>query len=324
MQPYFILNNEKQPQPNPDLYPYVSTKISSTSTADSYAPYYPYQDDEEYSREKMDANFITRFGSMGLDDKMNLAGKEATEPRRHVSELPYNLPPKVYPKLSYSPYQKLENPEPQSNPRSFLSTTEVPSITPPGLIPSMNANATPYVPYNNTITRQSTSNLSQHLNPIPLYPVPQYYSYQPEMVPYPVLYGYYNYPETHVKPEPRRFFSSKKQTSSALVEQPATIYTELSEKAIMLVKEYERSGDCTKLKGEVNNIAKVQSGSRFLQNELDKSNPEFLTFILQEVILTSNSIRLMLPSLNFWLITSATTSAKNFLSNVIQPKGNIF
>eukprot|EP00826_Nyctotherus_ovalis_P064851 TRINITY_DN9521_c0_g1_i4.p1 TRINITY_DN9521_c0_g1~~TRINITY_DN9521_c0_g1_i4.p1 ORF type:complete len:276 (-),score=58.04 TRINITY_DN9521_c0_g1_i4:1019-1846(-) len=275
MQPYFIPTNDSS-----DSYPFVSTKISSTSTADSYAgpsSFSNYLESSEEPEDRVDPDLLMRFNSLGLDDDE----EQSAGPRRHASgTLPVRPPPKVRLKLSHGPLQLTGSFKAPRNPRNTLSSSKVvnSSLAPPGLmLPPQNPSF--YIPY-------STNSLPQFVGTVPMCSMPQYYVWQPEIVPISVVY---DYPKPHCKPEPRRFFSSKKQVFPLVTEPLTTFNTELSEKAIMLIKEYERTGNFKRLEGEIANLAKIQSGSRFLQKEVEKAGTEFFNFILQQVLPIPNS-----------------------------------
>lgn len=272
MHPYFPPTGSSS-QSNPDPYPFATPKISSTSTADSYAPPSAYAEDL-----KDDPELLRRIGSLNLSDPNYTAAAfegQGIEPRRHASELVRSGPGvKVRPKLSHGPLHEPANDKAPRNPRNiFSSSKELGSPAfPPGLRPPMGRNPQ-YAPY-------SSNNVTQFVGGIPLCTVPQYI-YQAEILPVPVMYGYYS--EIPRRPEPRRYFSSKKQVLPPGAEPSASIHTELSERSIMSMKMYEKTGDYKKLEGEICNIAKVQRGSRFLQKELEKADSKFLDFILSEV-----------------------------------------
>jgi len=272
---------------------YVSAKGSSTSTADSFidsSHYYGYLDNycEDSEGKGIDPDLLMRFNSLGLDDLDNEEDKapQGIAPRRHASEmLALKQPNKMRPKLSHDLLHLTENFEAPRNPREAHSFSKAVMSKgfgsvgePPGLMPPTIQNPPLYIPY-------STNGLPQFVGSVPMCSMPQYYVCQPEIVPVPVMYSYIDYPKVPCKPEPRRFFSSKKQVYPLLIKPFISTNTELSEKAIMLIKEYEKSGDYKKLAGEVGNLAKVQSGSRFLQKEIEKGGSEFFHFILQEVTL---------------------------------------
>lgn len=61
---------------------------------------------------------------------------------------------------------------------------------------------------------------------------------------------------------------------------------ENEEDIVTLINEFETKGhDLLVLKGKVTELALTQTGSRFLQKQLTRSSPEFITFILQEVFI---------------------------------------
>jgi hypothetical protein len=274
------------------MQPY-SIPTDDTSTADSYASSSPHYGDlasycEESENERTDPDLLMRFNSLGLNDLDNEESKEVSgiTPRRHASEMvPPKQPIKVRPKLSHGPLHLAESFKTPRNPRETYSSSKAVTSAgfgtvgrPPGLMPPTAQSQPLYTPY-------SANNLPQFVGSIPMCPVPQYYVCQPEIVPVPVMYGYIDYPKVPCKPEPRRFFSSKKQVYPLLTEPSTTTSTELSETTIMLLKEYEKSGDYKKLAGKIGNLAKLQSGSRFLQKQVEKAGSEFFYFILQEVTL---------------------------------------
>eukprot|EP00826_Nyctotherus_ovalis_P057726 TRINITY_DN7901_c0_g1_i1.p1 TRINITY_DN7901_c0_g1~~TRINITY_DN7901_c0_g1_i1.p1 ORF type:complete len:309 (+),score=21.01 TRINITY_DN7901_c0_g1_i1:71-997(+) len=254
-------------------YPFATPKISSTSTADSCALPSAYAEDL-----KDDPELLRRFGSLNLDDLDYTAAAfegQGIEPRRHASELIRSgSGVKVRPKLSHGPLQGTANDKGLRSPRNIFSSTKDlgSSAFPPGLRPLMGRNP-PYAPY-------SSNNVTQFIGGIPLCTMPQYI-YQPEILSVPMVYGYYS--EVPRRSEPRRYFSSKKQLLLLGSEPSTSLHAELSEKSLMSMKMYEKTGDYKKLEGEICSIAKVQRGSRFLQKELDKADSEFLKFILNEV-----------------------------------------
>jgi hypothetical protein len=269
----------KQSSSNLDQYYCVTPKISPTSTANSCTPvsgYYEYLEDNKGD----DPDLLMRFNVLGLDDLDSEQVVGGSNPRRHASE---SLHPrstvKVRPKLSHGPLQENTSFRAPKNPRNTFSSKEISSTSiPPGLRPPRNPSL--FVPY-------SSNNVTQYMRPVPVCTMPQY------LVPSPVVYSYYH--RLPDKPEPRRYFST--QVFPAHSKSPINTNTELSEKAILLIKEYERSGDYKKLAGEISNLAKIQSGSRFLQSEIEKSDAEFFDFILKEVNLMLY-IRLTIHSMN--------------------------
>lgn len=56
------------------------------------------------------------------------------------------------------------------------------------------------------------------------------------------------------------------------------------ESIVAIIKEFEdRGSDTTALKGKIPGLAVTQTGSRFLQKQLTKASPSFVSFVLQEV-----------------------------------------
>lgn len=289
MQPYLLPTNDSYAPTDMHIetYPFVTTKNSSTSTADSYTDpsnFYGYEDVQE---ERTDPDLLMRFNSLGLNELDDEDEKIAQTPgpHRHASEIvslkeTFEVPSKLpHGSLQFTGSFKVPR-----NPHNTFASSKVltSNIAPPRLVSPTIQNTPLYIPY-------STNNLSQSMSTIPLCSVPQYYVCQPEFVHIPMMYGYYDYAKVTPKPEPRKFLSSKKQAyplrSPTVSELPATVCTELSEKAVTLIKEYERSGDYVILAGEIGKLAKVQSGSRFLQKEVEKADNEFLLFMLKEVCL---------------------------------------
>jgi hypothetical protein len=59
---------------------------------------------------------------------------------------------------------------------------------------------------------------------------------------------------------------------------------ENEEDVIAVIKEFEeKNNDESVLVGRMSSLAQTQTGSRFLQKQLNKANPLFISFILQEV-----------------------------------------
>lgn len=54
---------------------------------------------------------------------------------------------------------------------------------------------------------------------------------------------------------------------------------------VEMIREFEDGGsDTSALKGKVSGLALTQTGSRFLQKQLTKASPSFVTFVLEEVL----------------------------------------
>ena len=106
MQSYFI----KQTSSELDQYLYITPKVSSTSTADSYTPisgYYDCLEDTKEDTKEDDHDLLMKFNSLGLDELDNEEVNESSGPHRDASELLHSEPTvKVRPKLSYGPLQE--------------------------------------------------------------------------------------------------------------------------------------------------------------------------------------------------------------------------
>ena len=126
--------------------------------------------------------------------------------------------------------------------------------------------------------------------------MPQPAGYYPTYMNYPQMYTsqpimqYYQPP---VQFSPQALPQKKKAVSkpSKFKPQPETEKFERGEhKAVnedyilSVIKEYlENDNDVDALKGKLVNLALTQTGSRFLQKQLTKANPGFVSFVLQEV-----------------------------------------
>lgn len=274
MQPHFF---SSQSSTNLDQQSFVNPKISSTSTAESYTGQYGYSEDIKGE----DPDLIMRFNALGLNELDVDQPTENYGPKRHASELLHTRPlSKVRPKLSHGALIETGSFKVPRSPRSTFSSKEIDtSGVPSGYRPPILRNSSYFAPY----TSYSSNNVTQFMGPIPMCTMAPYYVCQPEIVPIPMVYNYTSYyPEVQSKPEPRRYFSSKKQVFP-LPQEQLTTHTESSERIIMLIREFERSGDYKKLVGEISNLAKVQSGSRFLQKEVEEASSEFFDFLLAEV-----------------------------------------
>ena len=200
------------------------------------------------------------------------------EPRRHASDFSLlKIESRPFPRKTQQTINA------QRGARNSFSSSKVFGSfgVPPGLASNTTHKQVPASMYMQH--PYSSTNLNQFPGPMPIYPIPQYYVCQPQVIPVPMVYGCYNYPQVPHKPEPRRNSSFMKSTNPMIFEPIQNIPPELSESAIALIKYYEKTGDYAKLSGEIFNLAKIQSGSRFLQNELDKGNSGFITFLLKEV-----------------------------------------
>lgn len=131
-----------------------------------------------------------------------------------------------------------------------------------------------------------------------MYPIPSYYVAQPNIMPIPVVYGYFNYPQVTYKMAPRRYLSSRQQVYSELIPTLDSGGSTLVEGALTVIKDYEKTGDFTKLTGKICKLAQLQAGSRFLQKEIERGGQEFLTFVIGEVLFDILLNRLKRNSLN--------------------------
>lgn len=276
------MNSEIENEKNMDSS--VPIYVNDTPIPNSSQPKLNPNDQEE----KTDSDLLAKFNSFALDEsdsdehpcELRTAEKfprPHLEPKRHTSELPRLL---TEWNIGWS---KLNN-SPTRSPRSMqteLSTGPIkPHGKPPGLAPP-NTQRPPYMhhPY-------SSNNLTQVIQTqgnIPMYNIPGYYLYQPTVVPVPMVYGYYNYPQMNYKMEPQTYLNSTQQPYAGPIPNGIPPTSEISEAILALIKEYEKSGDFTKLSGEVRKLARLQSGSRFLQKEIEKTNPGFFAFVLKEI-----------------------------------------
>ncbi len=247
--------------------------------------------------QKNDPDLVAKFESLALDEDKDtypaelhtattLPPPSRLEPKRHASEIPrfesewFRHPTNTRDRLSGH--------SAQTSVSSTISATSL--VAPPGLPPPPHPMAPttthmyiPHQPY----TSYSSNNLMQVPAAVPMYQVPTaYYLCQPTVVPVAVPYPCFAYPQpTYSKVDPpRRYFSSKQQPYVMAPVAPAPSQ-EVSDMALALIKDYEHTGDYKKLAGQIAKLARLQSGSRFLQKEVDKADRPFLTFVLHEVLL---------------------------------------
>jgi len=98
------------------------------------------------------------------------------------------------------------------------------------------------------------------------------------------------YPQMAYVSPPGMMKYSQPSFPSAPEENPETVETQ--ERSNEIIRRYEASGRKTHvLTGNVLTLARTQSGSRFLQGEVTKGDPQFVSFILQEVVLSWNAHR---------------------------------
>lgn len=159
---------------------------------------------------------------------------------------------------------------------------------PPGLYPQMPyevATPQPYQPHNymNYSPGHYSPNVIGYapIQPIQLVPVsmavpgyfPSYVGYQP------IISTSSN---QNPSPVPKSRFAHDKQKSPDL-EQGLESFSE--ENAIEVIEKFEGNNKKNSaLAGTIVRLANTQNGSRFLQKQLTKGNPDFIEFILKEVI----------------------------------------
>ncbi len=132
---------------------------------------------------------------------------------------------------------------------------------------------------------------------------------------YPAVYmGYPGYPSAQpmMPPQvPQRYYQSgpakrKLQTRPSQFRPPSSTFiggggefdhgehnAENEEHIVAAIKEFEEhAGDTAALRGKVAELAVTQTGSRFLQKQLTKASPSFVTFVLQEVSMSQKNERI--------------------------------
>jgi len=115
---------------------------------------------------------------------------------------------------------------------------------------------------------------------------PMYVNYQG----YPPEAGYYTPPLHPVSMSPTNgstlFKSSKTRPHKSLfARKEQTQPDQEEEKIVEIIEDFDKESDIEALKGKITELAMTQTGSRFLQRQLTKLSPSFVTFILEEVTL---------------------------------------
>jgi len=136
---------------------------------------------------------------------------------------------------------------------------------------------------------------SATMNPYPMIPNPYYPMYAPgypapPMFAQPALQYYPQSQQQIGTPKKKKTMaqpSKFKPVSSNFIRHD-TDYgehaAENEESIISLIKEYEsHEGEYGLIKGRVSELAVTQTGSRFLQKQLTKASPDFVSFVLNEV-----------------------------------------
>jgi hypothetical protein len=248
------------------------------------------------SEEKTDPDLLAKFESLALDESDNeeypaelrssfKPTRPRLEPKRHTSDLPRLL-------TEWNAGWSKQSPQPSTH-SPQVSQTDLASVLPTGT-----ANKPPGLSalhrHNCYQHPYSSNNLPQVISNVPVYPMTSYYVSQPNMMPIPVVYGYFNYPQVPYKMTPRRYLSSTylnnkqectQQVYPELIPTSDTVGPIVAEGALAVIKEYEKSGDFTKLAGKICKLARLQAGSRFLQKEIERGGQGFLSFAIGEVVL---------------------------------------
>jgi len=269
----------------------------------------PNSEDEEDN--KNDPDLQAKFESLAIDDgdkdehpaELNppilIAPVSKLEPKRHSSEIPrlesewkspipYKISPEKIPerRSAHSPRTS------KTNVNSSLSETSF--GLPPGLptpLPktspqpqSQSFYAHPYSYSSNNVIQPLIQTGYQY------YQMPGYYLCQPAVIPMPMQYACYpSYPQQMTyKTEPKRYFSSKQQPYIGNPLPNIVSDPEQTEYVLTVIKEYEDAKDYKKLSGHIAKLARLQSGSRFLQKEIEKADGPLLAFVLHEVFLIVN------------------------------------
>lgn len=116
---------------------------------------------------------------------------------------------------------------------------------------------------------------------------PQQYvtGYYPMYMNYPQMPA--NLPQIGRQPQPRisKWSPRKPSTFRPQGDSEQNEHNAVNEQDILfLIKEYEdKNNNFNVLVGRIVGLAVTQTGSRFLQKQLTKSNPDFVTFVLKEV-----------------------------------------
>ena len=289
----------------PDTTQYRSTGPYGKMPPEREGQYFMENREEE---DKADPDLMAKFESLALDEQDQnedehpaqlyydydvTPSKVRSEPKRHASEAQIGFEYE-WKKNAIRPPPGLNvdrhsGPSVKTNVSSSLSVTSLP-LPPSQPLPPPRANVYMHPPYSS----YSSNCLPMVSAGIQLYPMPGFYICQPTVVPVAMPYGCYTgYPQMTYKPEPRRYLSSKQQPFHGPVQTPPQIPMPSSDSpdvVISIIKDYELTGEYKKLTGQIVELARLQSGSRFLQKEIDKGNNAFISFVLHEVIIWPRNI----------------------------------
>jgi len=170
--------------------------------------------------------------------------------------------------------------------------------------------------------------------PMPAY-YPSYVMGYPQMQAYPpqpVMNPYYAPPlQSQPQPQPQSLINNspnkKRKTPSKPSQfrpQPTSFIghdhdhgehnADNEDMIISLIREFEEhENNIEIIKGKVSGLALTQTGSRFLQKQLTKASPSFVSFILQEVLtFIEQQFRSKQVCLILWSIAMLTIFAKDY------------
>ncbi len=217
---------------------------------------------------------------------------QALEPRRHASEIPFFK--SEWSRSPWRPKPALERDSAHSASTGVSSSLSLHNYTspgipqPPGLYPAAPQPSIPSAPYYHP--SYSSTTLMQPVMAMqnayaPMYQIPEYYAAtlcQPVFV--PVAVPYYQYAAPPKCQPPARGYSSFTKLPVQTMSTPRKGSPDPEEGTHPLVQKFEENGrDCKILAGHVAKLGKSQSGSRFLQKEVEKADPAFLSFVVHEV-----------------------------------------
>lgn len=223
------------------------------------------------------------------------------EPKRHTSEIP--LFNSEWPRSSWQ-HKRVQE---QDSAQSASTTGTVAGISsshslhtyttgvipqPPGLYPSRQqqpsmqppTSASYYHPsYSSTTLLQPMMPMQNAYVPT-MYQIPEYYPMCQPVIAFPVAtMPYYQYnPQPRCQPVSGTYSSFTKLPSAV---GQAMQVPETEEGTHPLVQKYEENGKDPKvLVGHIAKLSKSQTGSRFLQKEIEKGEPTFIAMVLHEVL----------------------------------------
>jgi len=280
-----IVSGDKLRQVSPSLNYFGAQTAANYSFPTDYSDTHQGRKLSE-AEEKADLDLLAKFESLALDESDNeeypaelrssfKPSRPRLEPKRHTSDLPRLLTEWNAGWAKKSPQSSTYSPR--------VSQTDLASVLPIGTPNKPPGLSAPHRP-NCYQHPSSSNNLPQVVGNMPVYPMTSYYVSQPNIMPIPVVYGYFNYPQVPYKMAPRRYLSSKQQVYSGLISASNLTRPIIPEDALTIIKEHEKSGDFTKLAGKVCKLARLQAGSRFLQKEIERGGQGFLSFVIKEVV----------------------------------------